>query len=148
MGLGQSAAVALRIRLIQRLVRLGVEHREVPGRDDGFSGLRYNGENFAHFHSFSELDLRLTRAVIAREGLTHPPDSTVHPSRGKGSHWLEVRFSKPEDLDRVVRLVQLAVEQLQVPAAPRTQQTPRAPKTVKAAKTPKTRARQGPRQGR
>jgi hypothetical protein len=102
----------LRNKLIERLVKLGVEDRPVPGREDGFSGLFYRGKAVAHFHSDRELDIRLTRAVIAREGLVHPKRSLVHPTRSKNSHWIEVRFTQPEDLDRITRLVQLAIEQL------------------------------------
>jgi hypothetical protein len=102
----------LRSKLIKRLVMLGVEHRPVPGRDDGFSGLFYRGKALAHFHSDRELDIRLTRSVIAREGLVHPKRSLVHPTRSKNSHWIEVRFTRAEDLDRIARPVQLAIEQL------------------------------------
>ena len=95
--------------LISRLVELGAEHAPYPDRDDGFCGLRYNGREIAHFHGFNELDLRLTKKVILSEGLVHPPDSTVHPKRGVGSHWIELRFNRKSDLDEIVRLVQLAL---------------------------------------
>jgi hypothetical protein len=95
--------------LISRLVELGVEHVSYPDRDDGFCGLRFNGREIAHFHSFNELDLRLTKKLILSEGLGHPPDSTVHPKRGAGSHWIELRFNRGNDLDEVVRVVQLAM---------------------------------------
>jgi hypothetical protein len=102
----------LREQLIKRLESLGVEHRPFPGRDDGFASLFYAGKDFAHFHNDGELDLRLTRAVIKREGLAHPKDSTVHPNRSKNSQWIEVRFTTRQDLERVVHLVQLAIDQL------------------------------------
>src|SRR5690242_8046406 len=102
----------LRAQLISRLEKLGVEYRTWPGRDDGFSSLHYAGKDFAHFHAGNELDVRLTRAVIEREGLTHPPNSRVHPTRSMKSHWIEIRFTARADLDRVVRLVQLAIQQL------------------------------------
>src|SRR6516162_1897889 len=41
----------LRVQLIKRLARLGVEHRPMPGRDDGFASLCYAGKTFAHFHN-------------------------------------------------------------------------------------------------
>jgi len=100
----------LRKRLIERVQEFGVEDRPLPGRTDGFSSLFYRGKPFAHFHHDNELDIRLTRNVIVREGLKHPPGSTVHPKRSKSSPWIELRFHTPADLDRVVRLVQLAVE--------------------------------------
>jgi hypothetical protein len=102
----------LRGELIGRLAKLGVEHRLLAGREDGFASLFYQGKAFAHFHSDTELDIHLTRAVIAREGLTHPAGSTVHPSRSPRSQWLEVRFTKTADLERVTKLVKLALEQI------------------------------------
>jgi hypothetical protein len=103
---------ALRARLIDRVAKFGVEERELPGRDDGFSSLFYGGKAFAHFHNDNELDIRLTKAVIVRAGLTRPTDSTVHPNRAKSSHWIELRFHSTADLDRVVRLVKLAIEDM------------------------------------
>jgi hypothetical protein len=102
----------LRARLIERVKEFGVEVRPLPGRDDGFAALCYRGIPFAHFHNDNELDIRLTKTVIGREGLNHPPNSTVHPRRSKTSPWIELRFHTPADLDRVVRLVKLAVDAL------------------------------------
>ena len=102
----------LQTELLRRLKKLGVEHVIPPGRDDGFSGLRFNGKDLAHFHNSGELDLRLTRKVIEREGLSHPPGSLVHPNRSERSSWIEVRFTRASQLDEVVRLVKLAIEQL------------------------------------
>jgi len=100
----------LQAALISRLVELGVEHVPYPERNDGFCGLRYRGKELAHFHDFNELDLRLTKRIIAAERLTHPPDSTVHPKRGASSPWIELRFRRMTDLDEIVRLVQLAMD--------------------------------------
>jgi hypothetical protein len=102
----------LRTQLIQRLEKLGVEDRAWPARDDGFSSLFYDGKEFAHFHDDNELDIRLTKRIINREGLEHPTGSRVHPNRTKNSQWIEVRFAKPADLERVVHLVKLAIEQI------------------------------------
>jgi hypothetical protein len=102
----------LRAELITRLEKLGVEHRPWPGRTDGFASLLYAGKEFAHFHDDHELDLRLTKAVISREKLVHPPASRVHPNRAKTSPWIEVRFATRADVDRVVQLVKLAIDQL------------------------------------
>jgi len=99
----------LRKRLIDRLAKLGVEDRPLPGRDDGFSSLCYHGKAFAHFHNDNELDIRLTKPIIEREGLAHPPDSVVHPNRNKKSHWIELRFTNSDDLERVIKLVKLAI---------------------------------------
>lgn len=104
----------MRDQLIARLKPLGVEVQVPPGRDDGFAGLSYKGKDFAHFHSHNdnELDIRLTKAVIKREGLAHPPSSTVHPKRSKTSNWIEVRFHTEAELDRVVELVGIAIGEL------------------------------------
>jgi hypothetical protein len=102
----------LRDQLVRQLKKLGVEDRPLPGRDDGFSSLIYDGKEFAHFHDDKELDIRLTKNIINREGLVHPADSRVHPNRSRNSQWIEVRFSKPADLERIVRLVKLAIEQI------------------------------------
>jgi hypothetical protein len=97
--------------LIDRLVKLGVEHVPYPDRDDGFCGLRFGGRELAHFHGFNELDLKLSRAVIRAEGLSDPDDSIVHPNRSANSPWIELRFKRMSDLDAIVRLVKLAMGQ-------------------------------------
>lgn len=102
----------LRDELVRRLAKLGVEHRLMPGRDDGFASLWSGGKAFAHFHNDHEVDIRLTRALIERHALVHPSDSTVHPGRSGKSHWIEVRFTTKRHVDEVVRLVKLAIEQL------------------------------------
>jgi hypothetical protein len=107
-----ATAAALRQELILRLEKLGVEHVPQQGRTDGFSSLNYHGKSFAHFHSDSELDLRLTKAVIEREGLVHPPGSRVHPNRSKGSQWIELRFTQNAQLNDIIRLVKLAIAEL------------------------------------
>src|SRR5262249_35477101 len=99
-------------RLMQRLRTLGVEERMLPGRDDGFSALVCDGKEVGHFHHAHELDLRLGRAAIEREGLVRPHDSTVHPNRSKNSAWIELRLSNASDVDAIVRLVGLAIEKL------------------------------------
>jgi len=102
----------LRNQLVRRLEKLGVEDRALPGRDDGFSSLYYEGKEFAHFHDDNELDIRLTRGIISSEGLAHPMDSRVHPNRSGNSHWIEVRLSKAADIEKLVHLVRLAIEQI------------------------------------
>jgi len=106
------SATQLRDQLVRRLAKLGVEHRPLPGRDDGFASLCHAGKEFAHFHNDREIDIKLTRALIEREGLVHPADSKVHPGRSRNSPWIEVRFTTPQQVDRVVALVKLALEQL------------------------------------
>ena len=103
----------LRQRLVRRLGSIpGVEDNPWPGRDDGFSALYYNGKEFAHFHNDNELDLRLTKDIIKREGLSHYTDSINHPKRSKNSPWIELRFDKLADVEKVVRLVKLALSRI------------------------------------
>jgi len=103
---------ALRKDLSKRLRKLAVEERAWPGRDDGFASLLFEGKEFAHFHNWSEIDIRLGKAAIRREGLSHPSESKVHPDRSKNSPWYEMKILCGADVDEVVRLVQLAIVEL------------------------------------
>jgi hypothetical protein len=100
----------LQAELIARLVELGLDHVPYPERDDGFCAIAYGGKELAHFHGFNEIDLRLTKALIRAEGLLHPTDSSVHPKRGGGSDWIELRFTRARQLEQIVRLVMLAAK--------------------------------------
>ena len=100
---------SLRTSLSKRLREIAVEERAWPGRDDGFASLLFEGKEFAHFHHWSEIDIRLGKDVIKREGLAHPTDSKVHPGRSKNSPWYEMKILNAEDVDEVVRLVQVAI---------------------------------------
>jgi Family of unknown function (DUF5519) len=102
----------LRAELSRRLQDLGVEERAWPGRDDGFASLLFGGKDFAHFHSDDEIDIRLGKKVMLREGLVHRPDSTVHPGRSKSSPWYELTMRNKSDVDKAVRLVTLALSEL------------------------------------
>ncbi len=83
-----------------------------PSPVAGGTALFYRGNEFAHFHNDNELDLRLTRKVIASLGLSHPPGSVHHPTRAASSPWIEIRFSSPGEVQRTVDLVKLPVAQL------------------------------------
>lgn len=76
------------------------------------TALFFRGKEFAHFHSDNELDLRLTRKVIASLGLSHPLDSVHHPTRSTHSPWIEIRFKTPSEVLRAAELVRLATAQL------------------------------------
>lgn len=102
----------LKDELTTRLEKIpGIEHVPYPDRDDGFSALNYYGDEIGHFHNFNELDLKLGKNLIKREGLTHYPDSKNHPKRGVNSQYIEVRFRRQSELDKIVRLVELLIEQ-------------------------------------
>ena len=94
------------------------ELRNIEGFEDRLSpvaggiALFYRGREFAHFHNDNELDLRLTKSVIAAEGLTHPSGSIHHPTRPLSSPWIEVRFNSSNDIAQVTKLLKLAVAEL------------------------------------
>lgn len=100
----------LRAELVKRLERIsGLEDR--PSKVAGGSAIFYRDKEIAHFHHDNEIDVRLTRKIIRREGLNHPTDSKIHKHRSPSSDWIELRFKKPEDLDEVIRLFKLTLEQ-------------------------------------
>ncbi|MBP6776203.1 MAG: DUF5519 family protein [Piscinibacter sp.] len=83
-----------------------------PSKVAGGTALFYRGKEFAHFHHDHEVDLRLTRKVIAALGLSHPAGSKVHPTRSATSQWIELRFSSADEVRRVAELVRMAIAQL------------------------------------
>lgn len=99
----------LRENLSKRLRELSVEERAWPGRDDGFASLLFKGQEFAHFHDWCEIDIRLGKQVIARERLERAAVSRVHPGRSKSSPWFEMRLNSAADVDEAVRLVKIAI---------------------------------------
>lgn len=82
-----------------------------PSTVAGGSAIFYRDREIAHFHSNNEIDVRLTRKVIKQEGLSHPNDSLVHRNRSRNSEWIELRFTRQEHVDEIVRLFKLALEQ-------------------------------------
>ncbi len=100
----------LRKLLIKKLEQIpDLEDR--PSKVAGGSAIFYKEKEIAHFHDDNEIDVRLTRKVIRREGLNHPTDSKIHTHRSTNSEWIEIRFRKLEDVVEVVRLFKLALEQ-------------------------------------
>ena len=102
---------SLKRTLLARLSSIdGLEAR--PSVVAGGTALFHRGKELAHFHHDHEIDLRLTRKVIRALGLSQPADSRLHSTRSASSHWIEVRFSTPTEVERVVELVRLALAQL------------------------------------
>lgn len=100
----------LRSELIKKLERIpGLEDR--PSKVAGGSAIFFREKEIAHFHHDYEIDVRLTKKVIRREGLSHPSDSKIHKHRSPSSEWIEIRFKKSKDIDEVVRLFKMAMEQ-------------------------------------
>lgn len=99
---------ALRKQLVETLLA------EIPGIEEraskvaGGSALFYRDKEIAHFHHDTEVDLRLTKPVIKREGLHHPADSLVHANRAATSQWIELRYTNASEVAEVVRLFKLA----------------------------------------
>ena len=90
----------------------GVVEKYWPTENGGFTSYVFKNKDFAHFHPGNELDLRLTKKVIAKEKIVHPKDSVVHPNRAQGSPWIELRFNTQTELLNVYRLVELAIKQI------------------------------------
>lgn len=100
----------LKNQLIKKLEQIsGLEDR--PSKVAGGSAIFYKDKEIAHFHNDNEIDIRLTKKVIRKEGLNHPGDSKIHRHRSPSSEWIEIRFHKTEDVAEVVRLFKLALEQ-------------------------------------
>jgi hypothetical protein len=100
----------LRQSLIKQLERIpGLEDR--PSKVAGGSAIFYKNKEIAHFHDDNEIDVRLTKKIIRREGLHHPEGSKIHKQRSPNSEWIEIRFRNSEDVIEVVRLFKLALEQ-------------------------------------
>ena len=103
---------ALRSRLSSKLRDLSVEERAWPGRDDGFASLHYKGKEFAHFHDWTEVDIRLGKNTIKRERLVRSLHSKVHPDRPDSSPWYEMTLSSAADVEEAVRLIKIAIQEL------------------------------------
>jgi hypothetical protein len=100
----------LKSDLIKKLEKIpGLEDR--PSKVAGGSAIFYREKEIAHFHHDNEIDIRLTKKVIKKEGLNQPVDSKFHKHRTPSSEWIELRFRKQSDIDDVVRLFKLALEQ-------------------------------------
>lgn len=99
----------LKAQLVEQLEKIpGLEDR--PSKVAGGSALFYKNKEIAHFHHDNEVDVRLTKKIIKAEGLSHPEDSKFH-QRTPSSEWIELRFTRKEHLEEVVRLFKLALKQ-------------------------------------
>jgi Family of unknown function (DUF5519) len=102
---------SLKQELLEALERCeGLE--ALPSKVAGGTALFYKGKEFAHFHNDNEIDLRLTKTLIKRFGLSHPPNSAFHPTRAATSNWIELRFHTDEEVTFVAHLVRQAAAQL------------------------------------
>lgn len=78
--------------------------------DSDFTVIDYKGKEVAHFHGNNELDVRLSREIVKRDGLTHAPDRVGHLSRKNGGRWLIIRFTRESHLAEMMRLIKMAIE--------------------------------------
>ena len=99
---------------------LTAELKKLPGIEEklwpdspGFTSFQFKVREVAHFDTDHELDVRLTKEIIASERLEHPRDSTNHPKRFRNKlHWIVLPFHKKSLINEVVRLVKVAAEQV------------------------------------
>jgi len=100
----------LRKKLIKELSKIpGIDiHLWKP--DYHLMVIDYHGKEVAHFHGNNELDVRLSKEVVKRDGLTHAPNRIGHLNRKNGGRWLIVRFTRQSHLPEMVRLVKMAIE--------------------------------------
>lgn len=104
-----SPPMKLKAELVKQLEKIpNLEDR--PSKVAGGSAIFFKGKEIAHFHHDHEIDVRLTKKIIKAEGLSHPGDSKFH-HRSPNSEWIELRFTKNEDLAEIVRLFKLALKQ-------------------------------------
>lgn len=100
----------LRRKLIDQLNQIpGIDvHLHKP--ESNFMVIDYEGMGIAHFHGNNELDVRLSKEVVKRDGLKNAPNRVGHPKRKDGGRWLIVRFTRESHVAEMVRLVKLAIE--------------------------------------
>ncbi len=97
----------LRARLQRELQRL----RLLEGRRSRWSeawSYQLRGREILHFHGDSEIDLRLTHAVIRSERERLASDARIGLGR-RERDWVTVRFEATADMPFVLELVRLAI---------------------------------------
>lgn len=96
----------LQADLILRLQAIpGLLHVPCPERSDGFSTFMFCGKEIAHFHGFTEIDVRLGKDFIRAERLVHPEIALMHAGRAKSSHWIVLQYSSLEDVERIIGIM-------------------------------------------
>lgn len=100
----------LRKKLIKKLEKLPDINVHLWKPDSDFMVIDYKGKEVAHFHGNNELDIRLSKEVVKRDGLTHAPNRVGHPNRKNGGRWLITRFTRESHLGEMLRLIKMAIE--------------------------------------
>ncbi|MFK7893328.1 MAG: luciferase family protein [Granulosicoccus sp.] len=78
--------------------------------DSDLTVIDYKGKEIAHFHGNNELDIRLSREIVKRDGLTHDTKRVGHLNRKNGGRWLIVCFTRSGHLPEMMRLLKLAID--------------------------------------
>lgn len=100
----------LRKKLIKKLEILEGINVRLWKPDSELMVIEYKGKEVAHFHGNNELDIRLSKEVVKRDGLTQAPNHVGHPNRKNGGRWLMARFTRESHLAEMMRLVKMATE--------------------------------------
>ncbi len=100
---------SLRIQLIEKLEKIKGITVRLWKPDHHLMVIYYHDKEVAHFHGNNELDIRLSKEVVKRDGLTHAPDRIGHLNRKNGGRWLIVRFTRKHHLAEMERLIKLAI---------------------------------------
>ena len=90
----------------------GVSENIFDGKNGEFVSYIFKNKEFAHFHGNSIIDLRLTKKVIAEEGLQHLKQSEQHPTRSPKSPWIELEFTNKQQMQTVFNYIKLALAQI------------------------------------
>ncbi len=99
----------LKAKLIEQLEKIPeVEVRPWQTNSD-FVVILFRGKEVAHFHGNNELDIRLSRDIVKRDGLVHARNRIGHLDRKNGGRWLIVRFTREAHLAEVLRLITMAI---------------------------------------
>lgn len=68
-----------------------------------------NGREFAHFHSYKQIDIRLTKAYQKTYRYLLEGDMRIK-LRNQNSHWLIFEFETEDDILSAFQIIQLAYE--------------------------------------
>ena len=99
----------LRNELVKRLEALSNVKVDL-WKDTDLLCVFHKGKEFAHFQNGSEIDIRLTPAIIKQKGLRPPKNTTSHPNRSKNSRWIVQSFEQAATLNEIVKLIQIAAK--------------------------------------
>lgn len=100
----------LRRQLIGRLEKISGIDVHLWKPDYHLMVVAYKGKEIAHFHGNNEIDIRLSKAIVKRDGLTHAHNRVGHPDRKNGGRWLIIRFTRENHLQKIVRLIRMAID--------------------------------------